>query len=52
MKNLEEFSVQELNAKEIKETDGGFFDVVHYSLLIVGGIFALGAYNGYHAAAN
>ena len=26
MKNLENYGVQELNAKEIRETDGGWFD--------------------------
>jgi len=28
MKNLENYGVQELNAKEIKETDGGFLDLL------------------------
>ena len=32
MKNLENFGVQELNAKEIKETDGGFIPLVIWGI--------------------
>jgi hypothetical protein len=50
MKNLENFGVQELNAKEIKETDGGFrlwstgFGFVRYT--VSGTLRVLGALAG------
>jgi hypothetical protein len=50
MKNLEKFGIQELNAKEIKETDGGFrlwstgFSYVSYT--VSGTLRVLGALAG------
>ncbi|PIY09925.1 MAG: hypothetical protein COZ17_11530 [Flavobacteriaceae bacterium CG_4_10_14_3_um_filter_33_47] len=41
MKNLENFSVQELNAKEIKNTNGGFLGILIAAVIIIAaGIFA------------
>ncbi|MBL4723933.1 MAG: hypothetical protein JKY73_00710 [Lutibacter sp.] len=63
MKNLENYGVQELNAKEIKDTDGGFIIcgifVASWVVYTVAGLCVaaagVGAYNGYknaEAAAN
>ncbi|MCG8578770.1 MAG: class IIb bacteriocin, lactobin A/cerein 7B family [Bacteroidales bacterium] len=46
MKNLAELGVQELNAQEMKTTDGGFWQFVAGA--IVGGII----YDGYKGAYN
>lgn len=41
MKNLENFGVQELSAKEIKNTTGGFLGILFAAIvIIVAGIFA------------
>lgn len=61
MKNLEDFGVQELDIKEINETDGGVLPIVVFGVAIgwktiagaaAAGIFAAGAYVGYQQAAN
>ena len=60
MKNLENYGVQELNAQEIKRTEGGVIifgiAVAGWVLWTVGGLcvaaLGLGAYNGYQNAAN
>jgi predicted branched-subunit amino acid permease len=59
MKNLQSFGVQELNAKEIRETDGGIIicgiAVAAWVVWTVGGLcvaaLGLGVYNGYKNAA-
>lgn len=45
--NLENLDLVELKTQELQETEGGF--IVEYNLLIIGGLFALGFYNGYHS---
>ena len=46
MKNLERFGVQELNAKEIKDIDGGFFPIAIWGVVLgaeyVAGLFFAG----------
>lgn len=59
MKNLKNFGVQEMNSKEMKETDGGIvicgIVVASWVVWTVGGLcvaaLGLGAYNGYQSAA-
>tara|TARA_R110000868_G_scaffold172128_1_gene407938 strand:- start:719 stop:874 length:156 start_codon:yes stop_codon:yes gene_type:complete len=43
MKNLENFGVQELDAREIRETDGGIIPL----LIIAVDLFIMSAYSGY-----
>ena len=55
MLNLESLGLVELNAQEVKETEGGLWAeiaVVAAFCCPLGlgvGIFALGVYNGYHS---
>jgi hypothetical protein len=46
MKNLQNYGVQELNAKEIKETDGDFFPIAIWGVVLaaeyVAGLFFAG----------
>jgi lactobin A/cerein 7B family class IIb bacteriocin len=59
MKNLQNYGVQELSAKEIKETDGGIIicgiAVASWVVWTVGGLcvgaLGLGVYNGYQSTA-
>ena len=51
MKNLENFGVQEMNAKEIRETDGGFFPLIIFVYMLlsastVTSVFAAGVVVG------
>lgn len=61
MKNSENYNVQELDIKEIRETDGGILPIVVFGVAIgqkaidgavPAGIFAIGAYVGYQQATN
>lgn len=47
MKNLENYGVLEMNAKEIKETDGGIAPLIVYGLWLCAGI-AVGLVVGYY----
>ena len=52
MKNLQDLNLVELNAQEVKSVEGGFLLAVlglYEAWAVVGGVFVLGAYNGYHA---
>ena len=52
MKNLKNLNLVELNAQEVKSVEGGFLLAVlglYEAWAVVGGVFVLGAYNGYHA---
>jgi len=60
MKNLENYGVLEMNAKEIRETEGGLLPIVVFGVVIgwkavagiaAGAIFAAGVYVGYQQAA-
>jgi len=42
--NLENLNLEELNAQEVKEIDGGFGPLFYAAAL-----FALGVYNGYNS---
>jgi len=43
MKNLENYGVVSLDAKEIKETEGGLFGIDDVALIVLGLIFLAGA---------
>ena len=45
MKNLKNYGVQELNAKEMTQTDGGIAPLVIYGLILCAGI-AVGYFAG------
>lgn len=47
MKNLQSYGVQELNAKEIRETDGG---VIPLLALLVVDVFMFGFFTGAYVA--
>ena len=51
--SLENLNLVELNAQEVQEVEGGLWVEVFLSTgpigWVNGGLFALGAYNGYHS---
>ncbi|VXB28568.1 conserved hypothetical protein [Flavobacterium sp. 9R] len=55
--NLNNLNLVELNAQEVQEVEGGYWGLAAAAvgglalIAVAGGIFALGAYNGYHSAA-
>lgn len=55
MKNLklENFGVQEMDAKEMEEKNGGILPIIALFIIthLAMGAMAIGAYNGYKAAA-
>jgi lactobin A/cerein 7B family class IIb bacteriocin len=55
MKNLQNFGVQEMNAKEIREIDGGFFPIAIWGVVLgaeyVAGLFFAGLAVGASVAA-
>jgi lactobin A/cerein 7B family class IIb bacteriocin len=55
MKNLQNFGVQEMNAKEIRDIDGGFFPIAIWGVVLgaeyVAGLFYAGLAVGAAVAA-